>query len=124
MSDMARQAALNPRSTLATRHWLAARLSAVPLLPLSLWLAIHLAALPGLSYEVIVHWLREPLHAIPLAVYLLLATYHARLGLQGVLDDYVHHSLIKCLGRGAVNLTLLTVLLAGLGSLVLLNRSA
>ena len=76
-------------------HWWAQRLTAVALVPLLLWFVFELALRAGGDYEQVRAWLGSPLPAI-LAV-LLVGTllHHAQLGLQVVLEDYVHVEWVK-----------------------------
>lgn len=73
-----------------TGHWWAQRLSAIVLVPLTLWLVVSLISLAGADHAAVAAWLGEPLSG-SLMVLLLGATfYHAALGLQVVIEDYVH----------------------------------
>lgn len=74
-----------------SQHWWMQRLTALALLPLSLWLAFVLPYLWKLGYFEIVHWVQQPLHAVLLAAYILCAMHHAQAGLQVVIEDYVPH---------------------------------
>lgn len=70
-------------------HWWLQRVTAVALVPLVLWFAFSLAVHAGSGYEGMRAWIGSPFTAG--AVILLVATafYHAQLGLQVVLEDYV-----------------------------------
>jgi len=71
-------------------HWFAQRLTAVLLVALVGWLIYALLALAGADYEAARAFLARPLNAA-LAILLLVALfYHAMLGLQVVIEDYVH----------------------------------
>ena len=73
-----------------TKHWWLQRVTAVALLPLTLWFVVSLSAVIGKEREVIISWFGDPLSAIALSAYLVLGLYHAVLGLQVVIEDYVH----------------------------------
>jgi succinate dehydrogenase / fumarate reductase, membrane anchor subunit len=76
-------------------HWWAQRVSAVALIVLGLWFAAALVALTGADRAAVLAWLHAPVPAI-LAVLLLIATfYHSALGLQVVIEDYVHAEWLK-----------------------------
>ena len=71
-------------------HWLAQRYTAVGNLLLVLWLIFSLVSLPGLDYESARNWIANPLVAVPLMLMLVSIFYHLRLGMQVMLEDYVH----------------------------------
>lgn len=76
-------------------HWWAQRVSAVALIVLSLWFVYSLLTHAGGSYESVTAWLSSPLTAVPLALYLAAIFYHSQLGLQVVVEDYVHSEWLK-----------------------------
>ncbi|HSY96166.1 MAG TPA: succinate dehydrogenase, hydrophobic membrane anchor protein [Steroidobacteraceae bacterium] len=72
-----------------TGHWWAQRVSAVALIPLTLWFMFSLLALPALDYATVKLWLSYPLSGF-LAVLLIAAlSYHSYLGTAEVVEDYV-----------------------------------
>lgn len=73
-------------------HWWVQRVSAVALAPLCLWLAASLLLLPTRNHAVVAHWIGVGLHPVLLVLTTLLATWHAWLGLQVVIEDYVPRS--------------------------------
>lgn len=76
-------------------HWWAQRFSAILLVPLTLWLVWTLAVLAGAEYAAARDWIAAPWNAA-MAVLLVGATfYHARLGMQVVIEDYVHHRVLE-----------------------------
>ena len=77
----------------AVSHWKSQRLNAVVLVPLTLWLLFSVATLSGESYEVVHHWISQPLTTTLLVLFVAIAGHHAFLGVQVVLEDYVHEPL-------------------------------
>ena len=71
-------------------HWLAERFSSVALLLLGLWLIISLALLPDLSRPTLLEWLRQPLVAVPMGLFVAASFAHGLDGLKVAIDDYVH----------------------------------
>ena len=71
-------------------HWWAQRLTAVALVPLLLWFAAALIAHLGAPRAEAVAWLGSPLTSITLVLLLLAGCYHMALGVQVVIEDYVH----------------------------------
>jgi succinate dehydrogenase / fumarate reductase membrane anchor subunit len=70
-------------------HWYAQRVSAVALVLLALWLFVSLASLADASYEQVTGWLRSPLNSTLALLLVVVAAWHAVLGLQVVVEDYV-----------------------------------
>ena len=71
------------------RHWCAQRLSAILLAPLSLWFIYSLTILGKADYYAVSAWLGAPLNAALMLIFILLLYYHAALGMQVVLEDYI-----------------------------------
>ncbi len=76
-------------------HWWAQRLTAVALIPLSLWFAASLIALTGADRAALVAWLHAPVPAIVMVLLLIATFYHMALGVQVVIEDYVHTEWVK-----------------------------
>jgi succinate dehydrogenase / fumarate reductase, membrane anchor subunit len=73
--------------------WWAERVSAVALVPLTLWFAASIIAHAGSDYATFIAWLRTPLAAILMILLLIALFYHTALGLQVVIEDYVHSAI-------------------------------
>lgn len=71
-------------------HWLLQRFTAVGNLVLMLFLAVSLALLPGYDFASVGKWASQPLVATALALLVVSTFWHARLGLQVLVEDYVH----------------------------------
>jgi succinate dehydrogenase / fumarate reductase membrane anchor subunit len=84
------------------QHWWMQRVSAIALVPLTLWFVIALVAHVGADYTATRTWLGSPV-TFGLMLLLVGATfYHAQLGLQVVIEDYIHRE------SGKIALILLT----------------
>jgi succinate dehydrogenase / fumarate reductase, membrane anchor subunit len=70
--------------------WWLERVTAVALVPLTLWLTASLIAFTGRDYAAVIAWLRNPLAALLLVLLLLALFVHLALGLKVVIEDYVH----------------------------------
>jgi len=70
-------------------HWWVQRLTAIALIPLSLWFVISVARFPLLDHATMVAWIKAPLVAVALAMFFVAMIYHAALGVQVVIEDYV-----------------------------------
>lgn len=73
-----------------TAHWWSQRLTSLALVPLSLWFAISLATMAGADHTTVVTWIGSPTVAGLLILLVTVTFYHAYLGLQAVIEDYVH----------------------------------
>jgi succinate dehydrogenase / fumarate reductase membrane anchor subunit len=71
-------------------HWIGERVSSVALLLLGVWLVASLLMLPTLDHATVTEWLRKPLGAVPMALFVITAFAHGLDGLKVVVDDYVH----------------------------------
>jgi succinate dehydrogenase / fumarate reductase membrane anchor subunit len=71
-------------------HWISERVSSIELLLLGTWLIASLLFLPAVDYSTLREWLRTPLGAVPMALFVISAFYHGLDGLKVVVDDYVH----------------------------------
>jgi len=76
-------------------HYWAQRITAVALVPLSLWFVCSLGKLAGADYATFHHWLGQPFHAAMMLAVTLGAVWHGSLGLQVVFEDYLHKGAIK-----------------------------
>jgi succinate dehydrogenase / fumarate reductase membrane anchor subunit len=70
----------------------------VALVPLCLWFVIGLVDVIGAEYAVVSDWIGAPLNAGLLVVLIVAVFHHAQLGLQVVIEDYVHHEGLKIAG--------------------------
>jgi len=73
-----------------TGHFWMQRITAITLIPLSLWMVSFTEHLLNSSYQEVVVWLAGPLDSILAIAWVIAAFYHAALGLQVVVEDYVH----------------------------------
>ena len=72
-------------------HWIAERVSSIALLLLGTWLIASLLFLPARDYATMREWLRTPLGAVPMALFVITSFYHGLEGLKVAVDDYVHN---------------------------------
>ncbi len=78
-----------------TSHWWGQRVSAVALLFLGLWFAWSLAVTPDFSHAVVVAEIGRPINSVLLLLLSVTLAYHSYLGIQVVVEDYVHAPGIK-----------------------------
>jgi succinate dehydrogenase / fumarate reductase, membrane anchor subunit len=102
-----------------TGHWWAQRVSAVALIPLTLWFLFSLLALPGLDYGTVRIWLSFPMSGFLAVLLVAVLTYHSYLGTTVVVEDYVHAPGVKLLSL--LVLRFLYVLAGGAGIFAILR---
>lgn len=78
-----------------THHWIIQRFTAVGNMLLVLWLIFALLQMPGLDYGSVTSWLSQPLVAVPVMLMLVSVFWHLKLGLQVLIEDYVHDDGLK-----------------------------
>lgn len=71
-------------------HWWLQRIIAIALIPLSIWFLFLMGALVSASYPIVLDTLAQPVHAFLLIVFVLCLFWHGALGLQVIIEDYVH----------------------------------
>lgn len=96
-----------------TKHWWAQRVTAIALIPLTIWFVVAMISATGNDYNNAQQFIGNPINAI-LFILLIVATFHhAQLGLQVVIEDYVHN---KAMEIGLLIITKGTVIVLGLSS--------
>ena len=71
-------------------HWWAQRLTAIALIPLVVWFAISLVMMSGADYGAVRAWIGSPVVMVLLILTIAVGLHHGQLGLQVVIEDYVH----------------------------------
>jgi succinate dehydrogenase / fumarate reductase membrane anchor subunit len=71
-------------------QWWLERVTAIALVPLTIWFTASIIVHVGSDYVTLIAWLRTPIVTILMALLLIALFYHAALGLQVVIEDYVH----------------------------------
>ncbi len=71
-------------------NWWRERVSALALVPLTGWFAVSMLTHAGDGYSAVIAWLRSPLTTTLMTLLLMALFYHTALGLQVVIEDYVH----------------------------------
>ena len=102
-------------------HWLVQRFTAIGNLALMLFLAFSLALLSDYSYGTVAGWAAQTLPATALALLIISVFWHARLGLQVLIEDYVHDAGTKF---GVIALLNLATIGGGAFGLVSIARLA
>jgi succinate dehydrogenase / fumarate reductase membrane anchor subunit len=96
-------------------HWWMERVSAVALVPLTMWFVAAIIAHTGSDYDTFIAWLRTPLANVLMILLVIALFHHTALGLQVVIEDYVHSG-IKFAALVAVRLGCFALAAAGIVS--------
>ncbi|MFK8052720.1 MAG: succinate dehydrogenase, hydrophobic membrane anchor protein [Woeseiaceae bacterium] len=73
-----------------TEHWWGQRMTAIAMIPLSIWFVIAMTGLPDFGYDSARAFIAAPVNAILLLLLTATLLYHSMLGTQVVVEDYVH----------------------------------
>jgi succinate dehydrogenase / fumarate reductase membrane anchor subunit len=94
-----------------TAHWWAQRVTAVALIPLTLWFVFSLLTLPDLHYDTVRTWLAVPISGFLAVLLVAVLAYHSYLGTTVIVEDYVTSAGIRVLTQ--MSLLFLYVLCGG-----------
>ena len=94
-------------------HWWMQRISSILIAPLALWFCWAMLRLDNLELAALREWIQQPLTAAALIAFVLIAGHHAALGLQVVLEDYVHTPWLRSAGMMLVKALVWIALLVG-----------
>ena len=76
-------------------HWWAQRLTAIALIPLLVWCVASVVPLVGAELRIVREWISSPVNSVLLLTLIVAVFHHAQLGLQVVIEDYVHRGWLK-----------------------------
>jgi succinate dehydrogenase / fumarate reductase membrane anchor subunit len=78
-----------------TQHFWYQRLTAVALVPLTLWFVWSVVRYTGAPYEQVIAFLSDPVSAVAMAMFILVGLLHMLLGVKVVIEDYIHRESTK-----------------------------
>jgi succinate dehydrogenase / fumarate reductase, membrane anchor subunit len=104
-----------------TAHWWAQRVSAIALVPLVLYVLYLLVSLAGADYATVRLTIAQPVNALLLILFIGTAFWHARLGLQVVIEDYIHVGWLEIILMIAVKFVYVVL---GLAAIIAIGRIA
>lgn len=96
-----------------TGHFWLQRLTAIALVPLSVWFAYAALGLVGVGHGGVVAWLQQPVPAILMLLLIATGFYHLKLGVQVIIEDYVHGEAFKLASQISVTLGCVALGVAG-----------
>ncbi len=99
-----------------THHWVWQRLTAIVIAPLSLWFIISLLSITqNNALYALESWIVNPYHALLSLLLFSALFYHAKLGVQVVIEDYIHCPIMKTILL-IINYAVFTI--AGIGTIL------
>jgi len=102
-------------------HWWAQRVTAVALIPLTIWFAFKVAVLSQSDYQTVLDCIGSPWSAALLVSLIFAAFYHAALGMQVIYEDYVGNKAVRI---AAIMGTNLLMFLFGAAAIIAVVRIA
>lgn len=100
------------------QHWWLQKITSVFLLPLSLWFFYSLTRLDSLSPDNVIMWLSQPISALLMALFVTTSIYHGAIGLQVVVEDYVHGKTAQLFLQFLLKFAMFAMLMASLFALI------
>ena len=97
-----------------SQHWRWQRISAIGLIPLTLWFMFAIVGHIGDDHATVAGWIAQPYVAVSLVLYIGFMFFHGQLGLQEIIADYIHDQRLKSIGLFATRAALMASALVGL----------
>ena len=101
-------------------HWWYQRVTAVALVPLSLWLVVFLNKALTAPYTDTVGWLASPINSLAILAWSVAVIYHAALGVQVVIEDYIATITVRQLLIRLTNTVFLVLGIAALAAIIII----
>lgn len=101
-----------------SHHWRWQRLSAIGLIPLTLWFMFSIVNHIGDDYITVVVWISQPYVAVLLILYVSFMFFHGNLGMQEIIEDYIHNPKLKATCLFVIKAVLTISALAGLYAII------
>ena len=73
-----------------THHFWYQRVTALVLVPLTIWIMTTIVMMTATDYETVRIWIQSPLNSLLLLFFIIALFFHAQLGVQVVIEDYIH----------------------------------
>jgi succinate dehydrogenase / fumarate reductase membrane anchor subunit len=102
-------------------HWWAQRVTAIALIPLSIWFVASIVFLTDVDHATAIQWLRSPITLGLMSLFLIALVYHAVLGLQVVVEDYIHAKPTKLILLLLIQFAGFALVAAGIVSMLLIT---
>lgn len=88
-------------------HWIIQRFTAIGNVVLMIWFIASILMMPDMSYATVTEWLSAPIPAAAMVLLIVSVFWHAKLGLQVLIEDYVHEAGTKFAALALLNLAVI-----------------
>ncbi len=88
-------------------HWIIQRFTAIGNVVLMIWFIASILMMPDMSYATVTEWLSAPIPAAAMVLLIVSVFWHAKLGLQVLIEDYVHEAGTKFAVLALLNLAVI-----------------
>ncbi len=95
-----------------THHFIVQRLTAIALIPLIFWFVCCLTYMATSTHAEVVKWMSDPAHTVLFTLLILVLIHHTHLGLQMVVEDYIHTPVTKALIMVSMKFFMITLTIA------------
>ena len=92
-------------------HWWHQKLTAILLLPITIWFIFSIPNFMSLNYQEKFSWLYNKPNCYFLALFFIATSYHMKLGLTVVIEDYIHNDTIKKILSRFISVIVLSIIL-------------
>lgn len=76
-------------------HWLAQRFSSVFVAILLVWMLLIILYVVGKPFSEVIEIIKKPCNVLAISLFTLSSFYHANLGMQVIIEDYVHCRIMR-----------------------------
>jgi succinate dehydrogenase / fumarate reductase membrane anchor subunit len=101
-----------------TAQWWTQRMTSIALVPLGFWFVVSIIALTGATQPEVAEWLASRRTAVMMSLLIVAVFYHFKLGMQVIIEDYVHHETVKILSLVLVSFTCIALAFIGVLSVL------
>ena len=102
---------INDKRISGLKHWWHQKITAVLLLPLTLWFMCSIPDFFTFSYVEKIEWINYGLNFYLISLFFIISSYHMKLGLFVVVEDYIHNENLKKIFSILVNVVILLIIL-------------